>query len=169
VTVDLCNAGVRSIQHRQQGLAKGDSVTHRGSMVESSLAWCRGTQRRGRGGEVPALLLLPRNGVPARLPQMAPGAAPSNGSQCVGGDVILGPASFFPPLASPTPPFLLLVAADQERGKPQTGLACERGLGPGGLCAWSSGARENTRRRALVVRRGEVVDVVTQLWAATSL
>jgi hypothetical protein len=99
--------------------------------------------------------------LPARLRRTAPGV--SVATRCS------APPPSFPHSPPPLSPFLLLAAADQERGKPQTGLACERGLGPGGLCAWSSGARKNTRRRALVVRRGEVVDVVTQLWAATSL
>jgi hypothetical protein len=96
-------------------------------MVESSLAWCRGTQRRGRGGEVPALLLLPRDGVPARLPQMAPGAAPSNGSRCVGGDAMLGPASFFPPLASPTPPLSPSCGGGPGKGKTPNRLGLREG------------------------------------------
>jgi hypothetical protein len=87
------------------------------------------------GGAPSALLLLPRDGIPAQLPRTAPGtaprAAPSNGSWRVGCDTVLG-SPFSPPLFPLTPPVLSPGGGrTQKTGKNPKRFCLREGLDPG--------------------------------------
>jgi hypothetical protein len=84
---------------------------------------------------------------PARLPRTAPCAAPSNGSQRVGSDTVLG-SPFSPPLFPPTPPVLSPGGGrTQETRKTPKRFSLREGLGPG-VVELGQGVRGQTRTTA---------------------
>jgi hypothetical protein len=136
--------------------------THRGSTVESSLAWCGGPATARK------VFAASRSRLAPTPPRRRPGAARSNGSQRTVDEAPLSPASSSPLVLPHTLPLFPSCGGKQGRGKTPMQRGRWERLGPQVVGAVKS-AQGQGARRALVGWRGGCPDVAALEWLEPSL